>query len=183
MSCYPVLSEGAAINSLKLLFPNGCKISPQKKNPIHQSCYITVDDSSLDQCMLTFIKYSEKTSDQFTENVVTSYTVLQLQFQGFHRTIRGESHRIHIPTPRQQVNGKTAELHLCLLAGILDVGAYRSSRPFTERIISHMVDHLVVSNDSTTVYRPLPLDNGAVMVPEVRIFSTPKLPNLPVGLA
>lgn len=68
-----MLSEGAAINSLKLLFPNGCKISPQKKNPIHQSCYITVDDSSLDQCMLTFIKYSEKMSDQFVENVDSNH--------------------------------------------------------------------------------------------------------------
>lgn len=69
MSVYPSLSEGAAMNTLKLLFPNGCEVVTKPKTPVHQSCYITVDESSLEQYMLSFIKYYEKTSPEFATNV------------------------------------------------------------------------------------------------------------------
>ena len=51
------------------------------RKPIHQSCYITVSDSSLDVHMLTFIKYSEKASPEFAENVSVSYQVFPVQLQ------------------------------------------------------------------------------------------------------
>ena len=79
LTFYPSISEGAAINTLKLLFPNGCEIRTEAKKPILQSCYIAVSDSSLDVHMLTFIKYYEKASLAFCENVTSILLVFQKQ--------------------------------------------------------------------------------------------------------
>lgn len=69
LSCYPSISHGAAFNTLKLLFPDGCEVTPTPRRPVLQSCYITVSDDSLDVNMLTFIKYSERATDDFAHNV------------------------------------------------------------------------------------------------------------------
>lgn len=69
LSCYPSISQGASFNTLKLLFPDGCEVSPVPAKPMLQSCYITVSDDSLDVHMLTFVKYWEKASADFSLTV------------------------------------------------------------------------------------------------------------------
>lgn len=83
------------MNTLKLLFPEGCEITPAARKPVHQSCFITVSDDSLDVHMLTFIKYSEKTSDAFAHEVAKRNPVRQMQLPIVQRSVYRESNWIH----------------------------------------------------------------------------------------
>lgn|SRR3990167_1531092 len=66
---YPAVTEGAAINYLKLVFPEGVEIRSAKRTPLFQSCYIAISEGSLEKHMLTFVKFSERQSEEFCESV------------------------------------------------------------------------------------------------------------------
>ena len=56
---YPSLSEGASVNTLKLVFPEGAELRPTPREPSFKSCYIAVSEDSLEKHMLSFVTYSE----------------------------------------------------------------------------------------------------------------------------
>lgn len=72
LSVYPSLSEGACINSIKMLFPEGVEFCERSRKPQMQSCYIAVNESSLDKHMLTFVKFTEPVSEAFRVHVGSS---------------------------------------------------------------------------------------------------------------
>lgn len=49
-----------------------------------------------------------------------------------------------------------------------------------ERIICNIIDEIVVKNDWTTVFSPLALENGKSPIPNISIFNSHRIPNLPV---
>lgn len=66
---YPSVTEGASLNYLKLVFPEGVEIRSFKRTPIFQSCYIAINEGSLEKHMLTFVKFGELQSEEFCESV------------------------------------------------------------------------------------------------------------------
>lgn len=67
---YPSVTEGASLNYLKLVFPEGVEIRSVKRSPIFQSCYIAINEGSLEKHMLTFVKFGELQSQEFRDSVI-----------------------------------------------------------------------------------------------------------------
>jgi hypothetical protein len=64
VDCYPALSEGAAINTLKMVFPEGAELTTKPRKPLFKSCYIAIRDDSLEKHMLSFVLFSEPLAEE-----------------------------------------------------------------------------------------------------------------------
>ena len=54
-----------AVSTIKMVFPDGAGFTASPRKKTLQSCYIALTEDSLEKHMLTFIKYTEKLSDEF----------------------------------------------------------------------------------------------------------------------
>jgi hypothetical protein len=164
------------MNTLKMVFPEGVELTTKPRKPAFKSCYIAIRDDSLDKHMLSFVLFSEQLSAEGVE----AYNLNNFKMSKDVYADRA------IGLVSKHHDNYTAEK---ILRYILDyVGREAVDMPVEvqcvqQRVICNLIDEVHVKVDHVTIFNPLPdlLDPKKPCTP-ISIVSTPRMPNISVGL-
>lgn len=178
LSLYPTLSEGACHNCVRMLFPEGLELSSTQKKPTLQSCYIAVNEGSLDKHMLTFVRFFEPLDKEAT--LAFNLSNFRDWLHVYQEKALGLISKFHDNYSAEKI---LKYLYEYILADVVELPI--------ERVICNLADELYIRQDRPTIFTPLKFSIGPDSSPKkgpalnyltskTTLLSSVRIPSLPV---